>query len=128
MKKWVLLIAALLFGGWHIIGQLESFGGSDQVNNRPPSLVDNNVGDKLLMKQPALVLKTTPPPWTPSPPMNIIPKLRPYLGIEGRKPAVPTYIVTNKSSSSTIRYFDSSPFRFVFFLIIFNLKKKKKKK
>jgi len=48
--------------------------------------------------------------WTPQPRLATEPKFRRYLGLEGRPPSIPTWIVTPGNVSSTIRFYDTSPF------------------
>ena len=48
--------------------------------------------------------------WAPRPHLAQEPKFEPYHGLKGRPPAIPTWIVTSGNVSSTIRFYDTSPF------------------
>jgi hypothetical protein len=65
--------------------------------------------------RPAVAVSSRTGTYEPRPLLTLDrrPKLRPYLGLPGRPPAVPTWIVTNGSVSSTLRFYDTSPFRLV---------------
>ena len=61
----------------------------------------------LKLIRPAGVVNGT---WAPRPYLAQEPSLQRYLGLNGRHPAVPTWIVTPGNISSTIRFYDTSPF------------------